>query len=109
MERIYLVTIRNSSNFLKNVSDREIYKSKGFEVKESGDVAYFTRLEMTMKEIVDFIAFFSNKVYEGCVVQVCQNKYKDEKLECQCESKKDEYLRCKTSWNIEVYDSYREN
>ncbi len=109
MERIYLVTIRNSRGFLRNASDREIYKNKGFEVKESGDVAHFTRLKMTMKEIVDFIAFFSNKEYEGCIVQVCQNKYKDEKLKCQCESKKEEYSKCKTSWNIEVYDSYREN
>ena len=81
MERIYLVTIRNSGGFLRNASDREIYKNKGFEVKESGDVAHFTRLKMTMKEIVDFIAFFSNKEYEGCIVQVCQNKYKDETLE----------------------------
>ena len=51
MERIYLVTIRNSRGFLKDASDREIYKNKGFEVKESGDVAHFTKLEMTMKEI----------------------------------------------------------
>ena len=108
MERLYSVTIRNNK-YLENSSDREIYRSKGFEVKESGEVAHFTKLEMTMKEIVDFIAFFSNKEYEGCVVQVCQNKYKDEELECECECKEEAYSLCKTSWNIEVYDSYREN
>jgi hypothetical protein len=108
MERLHSVTIRNNK-YLKNSSDIEIYRSKGFEVKESGEVAHFTKLEMTMKEIVDFIAFFSNKEYEGCVVQVCQNKYKDEELECECECKEEAYSLCKTSWNIEVYDSYREN
>lgn len=95
--KTYCVTISNNKPRL-NSKEIEDYKKYGFKFTDPPKYGLLTDVQMTLKQILEFIQFFSkNYSYDGCIVKM----YKDED-EDEIESNKD------IKWKIEVYDDYRE-
>ena len=121
MERKYTVRISNNKRLTTN--EIELYQSQGFIINTESRCTRYTKLQMTMNEITNFIAFFSDMYYTGCTVTVCQNKLKfenksvdqveeekeeevvEENAKCQCKCKNTILgTPCTSTWFIEVND-----
>lgn len=110
--KTYCVTISNNKTDL-NSKEIEDYKKYGFKFTEPLNDHLITDVQMTLKQILEFIQFFSkNYSYDGCIVKMYEgdndleaweSAHDDNNDDDEIESNKD------IKWHIEVYDGYREH
>ena len=115
--KTYCVTISNNKT-LENSKEIEDYKKYGFEFTDPLKYGLVTDVQMTLKQIFEFVQFFSkNYSYDGCIVKMYEGDDEteawesahkdddgdDDDEEDEIESNKD------IKWKIEVYDGYREH